>query len=81
MTGSHRPDLGELPDNDEAPKYQSTAIISNAHRILKHKYKGLPLWVLVRDLWGVGSARAADIAREAGYDPHQVCGKHYLRKP
>lgn len=58
-----------------------TALISNAHRLLRRRYKGLPLWVLVRDLTGNGASTSVALCREAGYDPGQTCGGRYLRKP
>ena len=58
-----------------------TALISNAHRLLRRRYKGLPLWVLVRDLTGNGGSTSVALCREAGYDPSQPCGGRYLRNP
>ncbi len=55
-----------------------TALISNAHRLLRRRYKGMPLWVLVRDLTGNGGSTSAALCREAGYNPNQFCGDRHL---
>ena len=57
-----------------------TVLISNLHRLLKRRFNGQPLWVLVREAFGVGSESAAIICRDAGYEPHQKCGVKYLGK-
>lgn len=58
-----------------------TALIANAHRLLRRRYKGLPLWALVSDLTGNGGSTSVALCREAGYDPSQPCGGRYLRNP
>ena len=55
-------------------------LISNAHRLLKARYRKAPLWALVADLTGNGSLTSAEICRAAGYNPNQPCGAKYLKK-
>jgi hypothetical protein len=56
-----------------------TCLISNAHRLLKRRYRSSPLWAMMSDLTGNGSTIAAEICRAAGYDPSQPCGAKYLK--
>jgi hypothetical protein len=56
-----------------------TCLISNAHRLLKGRYRQSPLWALVSDLTGNGSTTSVDICRAAGFDPSQPCGSKYLK--
>lgn len=56
-----------------------TCLISNAHRLLKARYRKSPLWAMVADLTGNGSATSAEICQAAGYDPSQPCGAKYLK--
>ena len=58
-----------------------TCLISNAHRLLKARYRKSPLWALVADLTGNGSTTSAEICRDAGYDPNQPCDTKHLKKP
>lgn len=69
-----------LRDNDmcSIQGERLTVLISNAHRLLKARYRNSPLWSLVSDLTGHGSQASAELCRDAGYDPHQKCGAKYL---
>ena len=46
-------------------------MLTNAHALLRHKYRKTPLWALVVDVCGVGSTRGAQICREFGWNPDQ----------
>ncbi len=58
-----------------------TTMISCAHRLLRSRYRGSPLWALVSDLTGHGSTISAEICQQAGYDPCQPCGSKMLKRP
>ena len=47
--------------------------INNARRMLsRHKeYQHTYLWVVVRDLFGVGSTTAHELCRRFGYEPNE----------
>ncbi len=53
-------------------------VIINAHALLRHKYRGVPLWCMVSDLTGHGSGYGAQICRSANLDPMQNCGAKQL---
>lgn len=55
-----------------APKART--IICNAHRLLRRKYRGRPLWSLVADLTGRGRTMSQAFCLHSGLDPHQKCG-------
>lgn len=57
------------------PLLSSQTVIQNAHRMLWRKYRGQPLWTMVSDLTGYGSATSGEICDELGFDPHQPCKK------
>lgn len=48
-------------------------LFQNAHRLLKRRYSGLPLWSLVSDLTGYGSTVSGEICMRLNLDPHQDC--------
>lgn len=54
-------------------------IIKNTHQILRYKYRGVPLWVMVRDISGHGSGYSAEICRSANLDPEQMSGVAHLK--
>jgi hypothetical protein len=54
-------------------------IIANAHQVLRYKYRGTPLWALVKDLTGHGSGYSQEICLSADYDPDQMCGVAHLK--
>jgi hypothetical protein len=53
-------------------------IIQNAHRLLKNKYRGQPLWVIVSELTGHGSQISAQLCRQCGLEPDAKCGSKSL---
>lgn len=54
-------------------------IIKNAHAILRYKYRGIELWVMVRDITGHGSGYAHAICASANLSPVQMCGVARLK--
>jgi len=62
-------------------KVDILTVIVSARQRLRAQYQGSPLWVLVRDLCGLGSASAKQLCKELGLDPHQDCGEKLLRPP
>ena len=54
-------------------------VILNAHALLRHRYRRLPLWSMVGHLTGHGSGYSVEICRSANLDPMQVCGVKQLR--
>lgn len=54
-------------------------IIINCHALMRMKYRGLPLWSMVRHITGHGSGKSAEICRSANLDPHQECGLKTLK--
>lgn len=57
----------------EGPRFRS--IILNCHRLLRHKYRRVPLWALVSDITGFGSTTSTQLCNDIGLDPHQNAGK------
>lgn len=53
-------------------------IIQNAHRLLKNKHKGQPLWVIVSELTGHGSQVSAQLCHQCGFEPDAKCGSKSL---
>ena len=47
-------------------------IIINAHIMLHRQFKGMELWVMVRELTGHGSGNSIQICKTANLDPFQV---------
>jgi hypothetical protein len=54
-------------------------MISNCHRLLRHKYRNSPLWAMVSDITGHGSTYSVEICLQCGYDPNQNCGCEKLK--
>lgn len=52
--------------------------IVNMHAHIGRKHRGSPLWSLVGNIFGHGSGVSAQICRQVGLDPYQLCGKAYL---
>ncbi len=50
-------------------------ILRNAHRLLRSKYRGVPLWSFISELTGHGSGYSCQVAKECGWDPCQDAGK------
>lgn len=55
-------------------------LIMNAHRLLRPKYRGSPLWALVSDLTGYGSTTSCHICRSVGLEPVQMCDEVTLKE-
>lgn len=49
-------------------------IILNAHRIMRHKYRGRPLWALVSDITGHGAGYSWDVCDSANLNGGQNAG-------
>ena len=45
-------------------------MLANAWTKVRHHFRGVPLWVFVRDICGCGSTSAIAICEECGWDPH-----------
>lgn len=54
-------------------------IILNVHRIVRHKFRRIPLWSLVSDVTGHGSGYSYDICLSANLDPNQYAGTRNLK--
>lgn len=54
-------------------------IILNVHRIVRHKFRRIPLWSLVSDVTGHGSGYSYDICLSANLDPNQYAGASNLK--
>ena len=67
--------------NEGLPIDRVKVVIQNARLLLKRRYGTQPLWVMVRDLCGLGSQSAVDLCRAVGFDPHQPCSAKRLVAP
>lgn len=57
-----------------------TIIVNALFALATHKdYRASPLWVLIRDLCGVGCTSANEIARECGWEPNRLCRDYEYR--
>lgn len=54
-------------------------IIINCHAIMRNKFRGSLLWVLVSHITGHGSGYSVEICKSANLDPFQTCGVNHLR--
>ncbi len=54
-------------------------MLRNAHRLTRHKYRGIPVWAFVSDVCGVGSTSAMEICKEIGWGPESSGGKRLRR--
>lgn len=52
-------------------EYRQKQVLMNAHDKLRCKYKGLELWVFIRDLTGHGSGYSSKICKANGWDAFQ----------
>ena len=50
-------------------------LLRNAHRLLKTKYRNVPLWSFIADLTGHGSTYSAEIATHFEWDPFAPASK------
>jgi len=46
-------------------------IFRSAHRLLRHKYRKVPLWAFVSDLTSYGHTYSVEVCRHFGWDAHQ----------
>lgn len=54
--------------------YTPQELVARAIRLAKPRRGSSPRWVLVRDLFGVGSTTATQLCREHGFDPSETAG-------
>lgn len=54
------------------------AIIKNCHALLRHKFRGSPLWSMVSQITGHGSGYSHEICKSANLNPSQECGRKAL---
>lgn len=53
-------------------------IIVNSYALLRHKFRGTPLWSMVSQITGHGSGYSYIICDSAGLDGGQTCGPEKL---
>lgn len=53
---------------------RAEGILKSAHRQLRRKYKGRPLWSFVADMTGHGSTYSTQICKGLGWNPEQDAG-------
>lgn len=58
-------------DAPREPSPKLEFVLRNAHRLLRMKYKGRPLWSLVRDVSGCGSTVSRKLCARYGWDADQ----------
>lgn len=52
-------------------KVDRKIMLRNAHRLLRNKYRRMPLWSFISDITGHGSGYSCRIAKECGWEPCQ----------
>lgn len=69
--------MSDIPQNllETSPQCKPKWILQNAHRQLRGRYRGVPLWSFIADMTGHGSGFSAQIAKECGWNPTQDAGK------